>query len=81
VLFDLYKRLNVILTSVVTFATALAVAVNELTAAVAPELPSGWQDNALRIGGLVVAVLGAAVTAIRKVTQVPAEQRGLLRRQ
>src|SRR5690606_35249964 len=42
VLSDLHKRLTVILSSVVTFATALAVAVNELTAAVAPELPAGW---------------------------------------
>jgi len=78
VLSDLHKRLTVILSSVVTFATALAVAVNELTAAVAPELPAGWQDNAFRIGGIVVGVLGAAATAIRKVTQVPPEDRGLL---
>jgi len=77
-LFDLTKRLGVILSSVVTLVTALAVAVNEFVAQVAPELPSGWQDNAVRVGVAVVTVLGSAAAAIRRLTEVPSEERGIL---
>lgn len=75
---DLSRRLGVILGSVVTLVTALAVAVNAFVAEVAPELPSGWQDNATRIGTAVVSVLGLAAAAIRRVTEVSSTERGLL---
>jgi hypothetical protein len=77
-LHDLNKRLAVILGSVVTLVTGLAVAVNEFVAQVAPELPDGWQDNAVRIGVAAVAVLGFAATAIRRLTEVPPSARGVL---
>lgn len=75
---DIGRRLNTVLGSVVTLVTALAVIVNEFVAQVAPELPSGWEDNAVRIGAVVVSVLGAAAAAIRRLTEVPREERGLL---
>lgn len=75
---DIIRRASVVADSVVTlvtaFAAGLAVFVNE----VAPQLPSGWQDNATQIGGYAVAVLLSAAIAIRRVTEVPASQRGLL---
>lgn len=75
---NLTRRLEVILGSVVTLVTALAVAVNAFITQVAPQLPDGWQDNALTIGGAVVSVLTAAALAIRRLTEVPADQRGIL---
>jgi hypothetical protein len=75
---DIYHRLGVVLGSVLTLVVALSVAVNEFVAQVAPELPGGWQDNAVRIGAAVVSVLGLAAAAIRRVTEVPSEERGIL---
>lgn len=72
------RQVNVILGSVVTLVTALAVAVNTFVAEVAPELPDGWQDNTVRIGTAVVSVLGLAAAAIRRVTEVPEAARGIL---
>lgn len=77
-LHDLYRRLGVVLASVVTLVTALAAAVNVFVAEIAPDLPQGWQDNATRIGAAVVSVLGLAAAAIRRVTEVPKEERGIL---
>lgn len=77
-LHDLTKRLGAILGSVVVFATALAVAVNEFVAQVAPELPDGWEDNAVRVGTAIVTVLGLAAAAIRRVTEVPPPARGVI---
>jgi hypothetical protein len=74
---NLTRRLNVVLGSVVFFTTALAVSVNEFVAQVAPELPGGWEDTALRIGAAVVSVLGSVALAVRRVTEVPADARGL----
>lgn len=73
----LVQRANSLLGSVVFLATALAVAINEFVAQVAPELPGGWEDNAVRIGAMVAAVLGSAAAAIRRVTEVPPTARGL----
>jgi len=75
---DLYRKLTVVLGSVVTLVVGLSLAVNEFVAQVAPELPSGWQDNAVRIGAAVVSALGAAAAAIRRVTEVEPEERGIL---
>lgn len=72
------RRVQVILGSVVTLCVALAVAVNEFVADVASALPSGWEDNALRIGAGVAAVLGAAAAGIRRVTEVSESKRGIL---
>jgi len=72
------RQVNVILGSVVTLVTALAVAVNTFVAEVAPSLPDGWQDNTLRIGTAVVSVLGFAAAAIRRLTEVPEAARGIL---
>jgi len=77
---DIYERIRVVATSIVTLATALAVIISQFVDAVVPALPDGWQDNAVSVGGMVVGALGAAVVAIRRVTGVPADERGLLPR-
>ena len=76
----LMQRIQVVLGSIVTLAVALAAAVNSTVGLIAPALPDGWQDNAFRAAGAVVAVLGSAVLAIRRVTEVPPAERGLLPR-
>lgn len=75
---DLTRRLGVVLGSVVTLVTALAAIVATFIDEVVPALPDGWQDNAVQIGGVAVAVLLSAAAAIRRVTEVPAAQRGIL---
>jgi hypothetical protein len=75
---NLTRRIEVILGSVVTLVTAFAVAVNTFVAQVAPQLPQGWQDNAVSIGTAVVSVLTLAALAIRRLTEVPEDQRGIL---
>lgn len=77
-MFELTRRLGVIAGSVVTLVTALAVGVTQFVTEVAPELPNGWQDDAFRWGGIVATVLLSAAAAVRRVTEVPPEQRGIL---
>lgn len=77
-LFDLNRRLGVVLGSVVTLVTGLAVLVNEFAGAVVTSLPDGWQDNAARIALGVVTTLTAAAAAVRRLTEVPDSERGLL---
>jgi hypothetical protein len=72
------QRLNVVLGSVVTLVVALGVVVNAFVAEIAPQLPSGWEDNTTRIGAAVVSVLGFAAVGIRRLTEVPDSQRGIL---
>jgi len=71
-------RARVIAGSAITLLTALAIGVTTFVNEVAAALPSGWQDNALAIGGTAVAWIGAAVAALRRVTPVAPEQRGVL---
>lgn len=75
---DFTSRVGVVLGSVVTLVTALAAGLSVFITQVAPQLPSGWQDNAVQIGGVAVAVLLSAAAAIRRVTEVPVNHRGLL---
>lgn len=75
---DVTARVRVVLGSIVTLATALAVTVTNFVDQVTPALPDGWQDNAVSIGAAVVAVLASAATAVRRLTEVPASQRGIL---
>lgn len=75
---DLTRRVTAVATSVVTLAAGLSVLVNVFVAEVTPQLPDGWQDNAVSIGAAVTSVLLLASRAVRRVTHVPAEERGLL---
>ncbi len=77
-LIDLTRRIGVVLGSVVTLVTALAAALSVFITEVTPNLPDGWQDNAAQFGGIAVAVLLSAATAIRRVTEVPPAERGIL---
>lgn len=77
-LIDLTRRVGVVLGSVVTLVTALAAALSVFITEVTPNLPSGWQDNAAQAGGIAVAVLLSAAAAIRRVTEVPPQERGIL---
>ncbi|HMG43932.1 MAG TPA: hypothetical protein VK611_21545 [Acidimicrobiales bacterium] len=75
---DLTRRITAVATSVVTLVTGLAVLFNAFVAEVTPSLPDGWQDNAAAIGAAVTSVLLIASRAVRRVTAVPTEERGLL---
>ncbi len=70
-------RARVVLTSVVTIATAVAVA---LTTIVIPAAADAYGAESDIVTGLAQAVvlLGSIVTVIRRVTPVPADERGLL---
>lgn len=75
---DFTSRVGVVLGSVVTLVTALAAGVTGFVIEVAPQLPSGWQDDAFRWGGIAVGVLLSAAAAIRRVTEVAPHERGIL---
>lgn len=74
----LLARVRVILRAAPTYLVAASAVVSIVVEEIADELPSGWQDNAVGIGGKIVAVLGAAVLIIRRVTPVVAAERGIL---
>jgi hypothetical protein len=78
VLPELTRRITAVATSVVTLVTGAAVLVNVFVDQVTPVLPDGWQDNAVSIGAAVTTVLAFASRAVRRLTSVPAEERGLL---
>ena len=61
---DFVRRVGVILGSVVTLVTGLAAIAASFIDEVTPALPDGWQDNAVQIGGVVVAVLLSAAAAL-----------------
>jgi hypothetical protein len=75
---DTTKRIGAVLGSVVTLVTGLAAIVTVFIAEVAPQLPNGWQDDAFRWGGIITTVLLSAAAGLRRVTEVPAEARGLV---
>ncbi len=77
-LIDLTRRVGVVLGSVVTLVTALAAGLTAFVVEVAPQLPDGWQDDAFRWGGIATTVLLSAAAAIRRVTEVPPQERGIL---
>jgi hypothetical protein len=77
-IFDLTRKATVVLGSLVTLVTALAVAISQFITAVAPSLPNGWQDDAFRWGGIVTTVLLAAMAGLRRLTEVPKDQHGIL---
>ena len=70
---DLPKRVAVIATSIVTWAAVGAAVCTSVAATIGDTWPQGaaW---ALTAAG----VLGALVVAVRSVTPVPADQRGIL---
>lgn len=75
---DLTKRAGAVLGSVVTLVTALAAGLTLFITEVTPQLPDGWQDNAVKWGGIAVSVLLSAAAAVRRLTEVPAASRGLV---
>jgi hypothetical protein len=75
---DIVRRISTVAGSVVVLATGLAVLVEAFIVTAAPALPDGWQDNAFTIGGAVVTALMTAATAVRRLTEVPDHERGLL---
>lgn len=77
-IYDFTRRVGVVLGSIVFFVTALATAVATLVDQVAPELPQGWQDNAVRVGGLAVSALTTAALAVRRLTEVDKSEHGFL---
>lgn len=73
----LIDRARVVLTSVVTIATAVGIA---LTTVVIPAAADAYGADSTVVEVLAQAgvVLASIVTIIRRVTPVPADQRGLL---
>lgn len=74
----LLARVRVFLKSAPTYLVAAGAIVTIIVDEASKVLPHGWQDNAVQIGGTVAAIIGAAVTIIRRVTPVLPEERGLL---
>lgn len=76
---NLLKRARVILTAAPTYLVAAGAVVSVVSQEVAKVLPSGWQDNALQIGGAIGGIIGAAVAIVRRVTPVlDKAERGIL---
>ena len=73
-----FARVRVVLKAAPTYLVLVSATATIVTDEVAKVLPSGWQDNALQIGGVIVSVLGAAVAIVRRVTPVLDSQKGLL---
>lgn len=74
----LVARVKVLLKAAPTYLVAAGAVVTIVADEVAKALPTGWQDNALQIGGAVVPVIAAATAIVRRVTPVVEHQRGLL---
>ena len=74
----LLARARVILTAAPTYLVAAAAVVTIVADEAAKVLPTGWQDNAAQIAGAVLAVIGAAVAIVRRVTPVLPAERGIL---
>lgn len=75
---NLLARLSVIFTAAPTYLVAAGAVVAIVSDEVSKVLPSGWQDNALQIGGAIAGILAAAVSIIRRVTPVLPHERGIL---
>ena len=73
-----FARLKVILGSWVTYLTAASSVVVILADEIAKVLPAGYADDVGRWGLVAVAVIGAIVSIIRRVTPVIPEDRGIL---
>lgn len=74
----LIKRIKVVLTAAPTWLTGAGIAVAVVSEEVAKNLPAGWQDNALQIGGIALGIIASATQIVRKVTPVFGDQVGLL---
>lgn len=71
-------RIRVFLKSAPTYLVAAGAVLTIVADEIAKAVPAGWQDNVVRIGGTAAAIIGAAVTIIRRVTPVLPEERGML---
>jgi len=74
----LVARAKVVLTAAPTYLVAAAVLIPFVVDQLATVLPTTWSETVAQVAGKAVAVLGVAVAIIRRVTPVPAAQRGLL---
>lgn len=77
----LLSRVRVLLTAAPTWLAGAGVVVAVVSEEVAKNLPSGWEDNALQIGGIAAGILGSALAIVRRVTPVFGAERGLLKPQ
>lgn len=74
----LLARTRVLLTAAPTYLVAAYAVVSIVTEEISKVVPSGWQDNAVQIGGAIVGILGAALAIVRRVTPVLPAERGIL---
>lgn len=75
---DAIARIKVVLTAAVTWLVLASTIVTILSEEIATVLPAGAATDVGAVALKVVAVLGAAVTIIRRVTPVLPDERGLL---
>lgn len=74
----MFARLKVLLSAVPTYLAAAGVIVAILADEIGKLAPSGWQDNAVQILGVLAGIIAAATAIVRRVMPVAPNQRGLL---
>lgn len=74
----LIARIGVLLHAAPTYLAAAGVIIAILADEVGKLAPSGWQDNAVQILGVLAGIVAAATAIVRRVTPVAPPERGLL---
>lgn len=74
----LIARIRVLLNAAPTYLAAAGVIIAVLADEVGKLAPTGWQDNAVQILGVLAGIVAAATAIVRRVTPVLPAERGLL---
>lgn len=75
---NLIARIKVLFNAAPTYLAAAGVIIALLADEIGKLAPSGWQDNAVQILGVLAAIVASATAIVRRVTPVAPEQRGLI---
>lgn len=75
---NLGKRILVVLKAAPTWLTAASAVAVTFADEIAPLIPSPWSERVSAAALSVVSVLAAAIVVIRRVSPVPAAERGIL---
>lgn len=74
----LIARIGVLLRAAPTYLAAAGVIIAIIADEVGKLAPSGWQDNAIQILGVLAGIIAAATAIVRRVTPVAPADRGLI---
>jgi hypothetical protein len=74
----LFDRIGVLLRAAPTYLAAAGVIIAIVADEVGKLAPSGWQDNAIQILGVLAAIVASATAIVRRVSPVAPFERGLL---